>query len=173
MSSAALQAAFGNIGGGTGSGATAGTIDAAAMAAALAGLQQHGGGGAVRVSGPGLSDILTPASVGHLLRSDDVRGRLTQHLPEEHRSTQDLEELMRTPQFQNQLERFSHALQSGQMDLAQFGLNPGTGFGVAEFLQAIQAQVTANEEKEGGGGGGGDGGGGGGGGGGDDNAMTE
>ena len=86
-----------------------------------------------------------------------------QHLPEEHRSTQDLEELVRTPQFQNQLERFSHALQSGQMDLAQFGLSPGTGFSVAEFLQAIQAQVASNEDKEGGGGSGG----------GDDNAMKE
>jgi 26S proteasome regulatory subunit N13 len=145
-----------------------GTIDAAAMAAALARLQQQqgggggGGGGGRRVAGPGLSDILTPESVGPLLRSDDVRSRLLEHLPEEHRSTQDLEELVRTPQFQSQLERFSHALQSGQMDLAQFGLSPGTGFSVAEFLQAIQTQVTSEEGSKKGEGGGGD-----------DNAMTE
>ena len=74
-----------------------------------------------------------------------------EHLPEEHRGTQDLEELLRTPQFQNQLERFSAALQSGQMDLAQFGLSPGSGFSVAEFLSAIQQQVESEDAKEGGG----------------------
>ena len=45
-------------------------------------------------------------------------------------------------------ERFSHALQSGQMDLAQFGLSSGTGFGVADFLQAIQSQVEAEGTEE-------------------------
>jgi 26S proteasome regulatory subunit N13 len=75
--------------------------------------------------------------------SEDVRARLLQHLPEEHRSSQELETLINTPQFKSQLERFSHALQSGQMDLAQFGLSSGTGFGVADFLQAIQSQVEA------------------------------
>ena len=111
----------------------------AALAAALAGANQR------RSAGPGLSDVLTPDTVGEMLRDGDVRQRLMEHLPEEHRSTQDLEELLRTPQFQSQLERFSHALQSGQMDLAQFGLNPGAGFSIADFLTAIKKQV---EEKE-------------------------
>lgn len=136
----ALRAALGSVGATPSSTPGAGAIDAAAMAAALAGANR-------RAAGPGLSDVLTPDAVGELLRSEDVRQRLMEHLPEEHRSTQDLEELLRTPQFQSQLERFSHALQSGQMDLAQFGLSPGAGFSVAEFLSAIQKQV---EEKEGG-----------------------
>ena len=137
----ALRAALGSSVGATpASTPGAGAIDAAAMAAALVGANR-------RAAGPGLSDVLTPDAVGELLRSEDVRQRLMEHLPEEHRSTQDLEELLRTPQFQSQLERFSHALQSGQMDLAQFGLSPGAGFSVAEFLSAIQKQV---EETEGG-----------------------
>ena len=119
------------------------------MAAMLAGMQARGVG--QRARGPGLSDVLTPDAVGPLLRSEDVRARLLEHLPEEHRGTQDLEELLRTPQFQNQLERFSAALQSGQMDLAQFGLSPGSGFSVAEFLSAIQQQVESEDAKEGGG----------------------
>eukprot|EP00227_Mantoniella_beaufortii_P007890 CAMPEP_0197575694 /NCGR_PEP_ID=MMETSP1326-20131121/1003_1 /TAXON_ID=1155430 /ORGANISM="Genus nov. species nov., Strain RCC2288" /LENGTH=172 /DNA_ID=CAMNT_0043138505 /DNA_START=402 /DNA_END=920 /DNA_ORIENTATION=- len=113
--------------------------------------QQQQQQGQRRVAGPGLSDILTPEALGPLLRTEDVRSRLLEYLPEEHRSSQDLEELVSTPQFKSQLERFSHALQSGQMDLAQFGLNPGTGFSVAEFLQAIQTQVesTAGDAKDG------------------------
>ena len=84
VSSSALMAALGNLGGGggapgAGAGGAPGTIDAAAMAAALAGLQQQGGGsggtGQHRAAGPGLSDILTPESVGPLLRSEDVRSR--------------------------------------------------------------------------------------------------
>lgn len=154
----ALTATLGHNAGGTPGAGVGGpeAINAAAMAAALAaGMQQPGGvisaGGAIgqrRAAGPGLSDILTPNSIAPLLRSDDVRSRLLQHLPEEHRSTQDLEELIRTPQFQNQLERFSHALQSGQMDMAQFGLSPGTGFSVAEFLQAIQSHVAEGKDSD-------------------------
>ena len=135
----ALRAALGSVGATPSSTPGAGAIDAAAMAAALAGANQR------RSAGPGLSDVLTPDTVGEMLRDGDVRQRLMEHLPEEHRSTQDLEELLRTPQFQSQLERFSHALQSGQMDLAQFGLNPGAGFSIADFLTAIKQQV---EEKE-------------------------
>jgi len=135
----ALRAALGSVGATPSSTPGAGAIDAAAMAAALAGANQR------RSAGPGLSDVLTPDTVGEMLRDGDVRQRLMEHLPEEHRSTQDLEELLRTPQFQSQLERFSHALQSGQMDLAQFGLNPGAGFSIADFLTAIKKQV---EEKE-------------------------
>ena len=92
---------------------------------------------------------LAADTVGPLLRGEDVRARLMEHLPEEHRDSQDLEELLRTPQFQSQLERFSAALTSGQMDLAQFGLQPGTGFSVAEFLSAIQALAEKEKREKG------------------------
>ena len=82
--------------------------------------------------------------------NENVRARLAEFLPDAHRGSENLEALMRTPQFQSQLERFSAALQSGQMDLAQFGLRGGTGFSVAEFLAAIQAKADeARDERNG------------------------
>lgn len=51
-----------------------------------------------------------------------------------------------SPQFQQQLAHFSAALESGQLDLAQFGLQ-GQGFSVVDFLQAIQAAVD-KEQRE-------------------------
>mmetsp|Transcript_10148 Transcript_10148/g.37614 ORF Transcript_10148/g.37614 Transcript_10148/m.37614 type:complete len:181 (-) Transcript_10148:2710-3252(-) len=150
----ALRAALGGLGGSGGSG-VAGGMDAAAMASMLAGMQRPAGGHAEGAQqreqrGPGLKDVLTPETVGPLLADAAVRARLLEFLPEEHRATQNLEELLRTPQFQSQLERFSHALQSGQMDLTQFGLPAGSGFSVHEFLSAIQAKAAGEKKDEGG-----------------------
>lgn len=47
---------------------------------------------------------------------------------------------MSTPQFRHQLDLFSHALMTGQLDASQFGLPPG-GYGVLEFLAGIQRQA--------------------------------
>ena len=147
VSGEALRAALGNLGGGGQGGS--GSDAASAMAAMLSGMGGGPGPGGARARGPGLGDVLTPETVGPLLRGEDVRARLMEHLPEEHRDSQDLEELLRTPQFQSQLERFSAALTSGQMDLAQFGLQPGTGFSVAEFLSAIQALAEKEKREKG------------------------
>lgn len=51
-----------------------------------------------------------------------VLQRLGQYLPEEHRSVAELRQLARSAQFQQQLATFSGALQTGQLDLGQFGL---------------------------------------------------
>jgi hypothetical protein len=51
-----------------------------------------------------------------------VLERLSAYLPEEQRSRQALLDLAHSPQFQQQLATFSGALQTGQLDLAQFGL---------------------------------------------------
>jgi hypothetical protein len=51
-----------------------------------------------------------------------VLARLGQYLPEEHRSLSELRQLARSAQFQQQLAAFSAALQTGQLDLSQFGL---------------------------------------------------
>ena len=56
----------------------AGAIDAAAMAAALAGANQR------RSAGPGLSDVLTPDTVGEMLRDGDVRQRLMEQIGRAH-----------------------------------------------------------------------------------------
>ena len=141
VSGDALRAALGGIGAaGAVPGGGAPAADPAAMARMLAGM---------RPRGPGLNEVLTPEAVGPLLRDENVRARLAEFLPDAHRGSENLEALMRTPQFQSQLERFSAALQSGQMDLAQFGLRGGTGFSVAEFLAAIQAKADeARDERD-------------------------
>jgi len=48
------------------------------------------------------------------------------------------------------LERFSEALQTGQMDLGQFGLKAETNSPIADlrtFLKAIQEQVKEKESE--------------------------
>ena len=47
-----------------------------------------------------------------------------------------------------QLELFSNALQTGQLDLNSFGLR-AAGFTVADFLQAIQDQVDLEKKPTG------------------------
>ena len=97
-----------------------------------------------------LKDVLKPEIVGPILRNKEVRDRLLEHLPEEHRESADLEELIQTPQFKSQLERFSDALKSGQMDLSQFGLKAETNSPIADlrtFLKAIQDQVQEKEKN--------------------------
>ena len=148
VSGEALRAALGGPPSGAGpipgSGAPNVNVDPAAMARMLASMQPRGGGASappLRARGPGLNEVLTPEALGPVLRDERARARLLEFLPDAHRESEDLEALLRTPQFQAQLERFSAALQSGQMDLAQFGLPPGTGFSVAEFLAAIQAEA--------------------------------
>jgi len=138
VSGDALRAALAGAGGGGGVGNLG---DPAAMARMLAGMN-------ARSRGLGLNEVLTPETVGPLLRDDDVRARLAEFLPDAHRGSENLDSLLRTPQFQSQLERFSAALQSGQMDLAQFGLSPGTGFSVAEFLDAIQKKADEKRDAE-------------------------
>jgi hypothetical protein len=58
---------------------------------------------------------------------DQVLDRLADHLPEGQRSQQDLRSLAHSPHFQQQLAAFSSALQTGQLDLAQFGLQAEVG----------------------------------------------
>ena len=90
-----------------------------------------------------------------------VLARLGQYLPEGHRSAAELRALARSAPFQQQLAAFSAALQSGQLDLAQFGLR-AEGFGAADFARALEELVERERREAGGGGGGGAGGGGGG-----------
>ena len=65
----------------------------------------------------------------------------------EHRNAAAIMDLANSVQFQQQIVSFSQALQSGQLDVRHFGLNP-EGFSVADFLASIEAAVA----KEAGGG---------------------
>ncbi|KAG2498578.1 hypothetical protein HYH03_003329 [Edaphochlamys debaryana] len=110
----------------------------AQLAAAQGGL--GGRRRAVAAPGPSLADVLRPETLGPLLREPGVLEALGPHLPEEHRTPEHLAALAHSPQFQQQLSTFSAALQTGQLDLSQFGLR-AAGFTVADFLRAVQDLV--------------------------------
>uniref|UniRef100_A0A7S0RUT9 Pru domain-containing protein n=1 Tax=Chlamydomonas leiostraca TaxID=1034604 RepID=A0A7S0RUT9_9CHLO len=98
--------------------------------------------------GPGLHEVLRPEVVVPLLSEPGVLERLAPHLPEEHRSQRELVATAHSPQFAQQLAAFSAALQSGQLDLAQFGLN-AKGYSVAAFLEAV-GDLVERERAQGG-----------------------
>lgn len=127
--------------------ASAGNFTPIVSSDALKGVFASLGGATPQTPPVGLPEILTPELVGPLLRDEQIRGRLLEYLPEEHRETQDLEELIRTPQFRSQLETFSQALQSGEMDMAQFGLKQNGVANLETFLKAIQAEVDESSGK--------------------------
>ncbi len=84
-----------------------------------------------------------------------TRGR---YLPEEHRHESAILELASSPQFQQQIETFSQALQSGQLNLNAFGI-PHHALTVADFLRSIEsisAQESGPQEHASKGGDGGD-----------------
>jgi hypothetical protein len=66
-----------------------------------------------------------------------VLERLSAYLPEEQRSRQALLDLAHSPQFQQQLATFSGALQTGQLDLAQFGLQAQVNGGFCCFCLIV------------------------------------
>ncbi|EFN51190.1 hypothetical protein CHLNCDRAFT_141354 [Chlorella variabilis] len=142
-------AAAGAVASGAAGGGGVTGIGAADLAAVLGSLLAGGAGqGASGQAGrrlaadpgPSLSDVLRPELLAPLLRSPDMVQRLAPFLPEEHRSADAISELVSTPQFRHQLDLFSHALMTGQLDASQFGLPPG-GYGVLEFLAGIQRQA--------------------------------
>ncbi|GLC51860.1 hypothetical protein PLESTB_000556300 [Pleodorina starrii] len=98
--------------------------------------------------GPSLAEVLRPETILPVLRDPAVLEVLAPHLPEEHRTTEQLVAVAHSPQFQRQLSEFSAALQSGQLDLSQFGLR-AAGYSVADFLTAIQELVGRERREQG------------------------
>ena len=101
----------------------------------------------------GLLELLKPELMEHLLTEDaDAVEELGKHLPEAHRGSKEaILTTVRSPQFRQCLETFSHALQTGQLDYTMFGLEPSdvSGFGVAAFLQAIQQDADRRAARDG------------------------
>lgn len=61
---------------------------------------------------------------------------------------EDIEELISSPQFQSQLERFSMLIASGEFDLSQFDLKePPASPGVVEFLEALLRDAQLRNEQ--------------------------
>ena len=92
-------------------------------------------------NGPSLAEVLKPETIIPLLSNPEIQSRLEQYLPEEHRNAAAIMDLANSVQFQQQIVSFSQALQSGQLDVRHFGLNP-EGFSVADFLASIEAAVA-------------------------------
>ncbi|KAJ2769855.1 hypothetical protein IWQ56_002390, partial [Coemansia nantahalensis] len=91
-----------------------------------------------------LSDVLTPGNLRAVLDDQQLRGALFPTLPDEIPHTQQaLDEVIRSPQFQQALDSLSYVLESGQMAplVTQLGLEPSAGTSVHAFLAAIERQL--------------------------------
>jgi len=107
-----------------------------------------------------LPSIIDAEAILPLLNDPHVQERLLPLLPEANRTREELQELIRSPQFQQAVSQFNSALHSGQLGqlMPMLGLPPSVGGpqgGVAALLQAIQEQARirqaeqhANEGKE-------------------------
>lgn len=94
-------------------------IGASALAAALSSLQQ-----ARRPApGPSLLAVLQPERLLPLLaRNPALVEAVAPHLPEQHRGAEAIAHLISTPQFRHTLQVLEHALNSGQVTAAHFGV---------------------------------------------------
>ncbi|KAF9282720.1 hypothetical protein BGZ88_010875 [Linnemannia elongata] len=95
-----------------------------------------------------LDHILTPGAVAPLLNNPEICAALFPHLPESsERTPEEIQAIVRTPQFSQALVSLSTALESGQLGplLRQFGLGPNAGNGVEGFLSAIQEQAKKDK----------------------------
>ncbi|KAK9097671.1 hypothetical protein Syun_024716 [Stephania yunnanensis] len=90
-----------------------------------------------------LSDVLKPDLIHPLIEELPVEQRLASYLPEGEWTTDDIIELFQSPPFRQQLETFTHVLQTGQIDLSQFGIDPSKyRFSVLSFLEALDDTVA-------------------------------
>ncbi|KAF9114499.1 hypothetical protein BGX27_010649 [Mortierella sp. AM989] len=97
-----------------------------------------------------LDHVLTPGAVAPLLSNPHICEALFPHLPESSaRTPEEIQAIVRTPQFSQALVSLSTALESGQLGplLRQFGLGPNAGDGVEGFLDAIQEQAKKDSNK--------------------------
>lgn len=79
-----------------------------------------------------LDHVLTPASIAPLLNNPAICAALFPHLPESaERTPEEIQAIVRTPQFSQALVSLSTALESGQLGplLRQFGLGENAGAG--------------------------------------------
>ncbi|KAG0335427.1 adhesion regulating molecule 1 [Podila humilis] len=91
-----------------------------------------------------LDHVLTPGAITPLLSNAAMCAALFPHLPESsEKSPEEIQAIVRTPQFVQALSSFSTALESGQLGplLRQLGLDHSAGDGVEGFLTAIEDQV--------------------------------
>ena len=119
-------------------------VDPGALARILAGIAGAPGAPRAPEREPlSLGDVLEPERAAPLLARPDVREALAPFLPESQRTEAAMRDTLASPQLAQTLAAFTAALQSGQVDTRQFGVDVD-GFGVEAFLDAI---VRAAERK--------------------------
>ncbi|KAK9832151.1 hypothetical protein WJX74_000770 [Apatococcus lobatus] len=99
-----------------------------------------------QLPGPSLSEVLKPEVLLPILQDPTILQILAEHLPEGQRTQQDLENLVTSAQFRHQLDVFSSALRSGQLDLSHFGLD-SQGSSVLDFLIGIQERFSQADKQ--------------------------
>ncbi|KAL6841551.1 hypothetical protein ACP4OV_028694 [Aristida adscensionis] len=93
-------------------------------------------------AGLGLGDILKPDLILPLIENLSIE-QLASHLPEGSWTPGDILELLQSPFLRQQVDAFTHVLRTGQIDLAQFGVDPSKyKFTVASFLEALEDSVA-------------------------------
>ncbi|KAL9227143.1 hypothetical protein vseg_002874 [Gypsophila vaccaria] len=99
--------------------------------------------------GFGLGDLFKPDLLGSLLETLPVKERLSPYLPEGQCTQHDLIEILQCPPFRQQVDAFTYVLKTGQIDLAQFGIDPTKyKFTVLSFLEALEDSVSKNLESD-------------------------
>lgn len=111
------------------------------------------GGGAARRSGTSLQAVLSRDNIAVLLDDPAVCERLYPLLPDNvERTRQELEAVIRSPQFHQAVAALDAGLKSGEVAplVAQLGLDPNVGGpfgGVDAFLRAIRDQVKRGAQE--------------------------
>ncbi|ORX69395.1 adhesion regulating molecule [Linderina pennispora] len=98
-----------------------------------------------------LGDVLTPQNLAAVLGDERLRRALFPQLPDNIPHTaESLDQVIRSPQFQQALSSLTYALESGQIAplVHQLGLGPEASTSVEAFLQAIQRQADEEDEGE-------------------------
>jgi len=92
-----------------------------------------------------LSQIMSADNVWPILMNypSEVQ-QLLQFLPEGRRTAEELQQVLRSPQFQQSMDVFSAALQSGQLGemIRQFGIQTGNPTTIESFLQSLQSSSS-------------------------------
>jgi len=92
-------------------------------------------------AGPKLSSLLDADELDVFLSDPSTAERLLPYLPDGRNTIEELMQTLRTPQFQQAIDSFHHALVTGQAGemLSQFNLeNPDGIFTVDQLIQALQ-----------------------------------
>eukprot|EP01087_Luapelamoeba_hula_P013755 TRINITY_DN395_c0_g3_i1.p1 TRINITY_DN395_c0_g3~~TRINITY_DN395_c0_g3_i1.p1 ORF type:complete len:394 (-),score=133.63 TRINITY_DN395_c0_g3_i1:69-1250(-) len=100
-----------------------------------------------------LAHIMTPEALMPLLSDPAIRDQLLSFMPEGNRSPEELQQVMRSPQFQQALGQFNTALQSGQLGqlMPMFGLPSNIGGpqgGVSALLRALQENAPQQTTQQ-------------------------